>query len=149
MHSKWVGDCLIWTGALSKDGYGVIGIREGAGAPSRLKRVHRVAYELWVGPIPEGLTIDHVKARGCMSRACFNVEHLEPVTIGENIRRGDTGHYARSTQCKRGHEFAIFGRVQLKRDGSFKQRVCVECQRIASAEWEARRPKRDRSKRGK
>lgn len=44
---------------------------------------HRVAYELWVGPIPEGMELDH----RCKVRACINPAHLEPVTHAENMRR--------------------------------------------------------------
>lgn len=49
---------------------------------------HRVAYELAIGPIPEGLTIDHVKARGCTRVDCCNPAHLEAVTYAENQHRG-------------------------------------------------------------
>lgn len=47
-------------------------------------KVHRAAYEALVGPIPEGLVIDHL----CRNTACYNPAHLEPVTNAENIRRG-------------------------------------------------------------
>lgn len=46
---------------------------------------HRVAYEILVGPIPEGLELDHL----CRNRKCYNPAHLEPVTRSENLRRGD------------------------------------------------------------
>ena len=46
---------------------------------------HRVAYEELVGPIPDGLVLDHL----CRNRRCCNPEHLEPVTDGENTRRGN------------------------------------------------------------
>lgn len=135
--------CWEWTGALTKDGYGIIRV------DGKNKRVHRVSYEFYVAPIPKGLTIDHVKDRGCITRACFWPEHLEPVTLKVNIGRGETGQHTNSKkeQCRHGHDFAEFGRAQYHKDGSFKQRVCMECQRLASAEWEARRPKRTRPKR--
>lgn len=44
---------------------------------------HRYSYELLVGPIPDGLTIDHL----CRNRACVNPDHMEPVTQRENLRR--------------------------------------------------------------
>ncbi|VXA93399.1 HNH endonuclease signature motif containing protein [Citricoccus sp. K5] len=91
------GTCWIWTGPVNDNGYGVIstGGREG-----RLLRVHRLAYELLVGPIPEGLHIDHVRNKGCASRRCVNPDHLEPVTQAENNRRAFENH----THCPRGHE---------------------------------------------
>jgi hypothetical protein len=75
-------ECWLWTGATSK-GYG--SFRPGGMATPAV--AHRLAYERWVGPIPEGMEIDHVKARGCRSRRCVNPAHLEPVTGLENSRR--------------------------------------------------------------
>src|SRR5690349_16971313 len=49
-----VGDCWEWTSTLNSSGYG----RFFANGTMRL--AHRFAYELWVGPIPEGLQIDHL-----------------------------------------------------------------------------------------
>lgn len=64
---------------------------------------HRFAYEVFVGPIPKGLVIDHL----CRQRACCNPAHLEPVTNRENLLRGDTltAAEASATSCKRGHPF--------------------------------------------
>lgn len=80
-RSRRVGDCLIFTGAIAR-GYGHIQGDEG-----RVVAVHRLAWEQAHGPIPDGMEVDHVLARGCTSRACFNVEHLEVVTKAENLRR--------------------------------------------------------------
>lgn len=85
LYARLVADqatgCLLWTGGLNNRGYGVIGV----GGDKKL--VHRVAWQLDNGPIPEGLTIDHVYDRGCRHKHCANVAHLEPVTLAENIRR--------------------------------------------------------------
>jgi hypothetical protein len=64
---------------------------------------HRVAYEAFVGSIPDGMQIDHL----CRQRACCNPEHLEPVTCRENLLRGDTltAAEAAATHCKRRHPF--------------------------------------------
>ena len=70
--------CWQWTAATNGRGYGQIWI-----APKYMV-AHRVAYKLFVGPVPEGLDLDHL----CRNRGCVNPEHLEPVTRRENVRRG-------------------------------------------------------------
>lgn len=70
--------CWLFQGATIRTGYAQLGIG------GRLHYVHRLSYETFVGPIPEGMQIDHL----CRRRSCFNPAHLEPVTCGENIRRG-------------------------------------------------------------
>lgn len=81
--------CVRWTGSHTKAGYGEVVV------PGSGKRyVHRVVYEFLVGPIPVGLTLDHVAERGCAYRDCANVDHLEPVTQGENARRGQHRRWA-------------------------------------------------------
>jgi hypothetical protein len=71
----------------------------------RAVRAHRYAYEQLVGPIPEGLVLDHL----CRNRLCINPLHLEPVTIGENIRRGAFDRAGKitgsKTHCANGHPF--------------------------------------------
>ncbi|MPZ13794.1 MAG: hypothetical protein GEU73_05120 [Chloroflexi bacterium] len=69
--------CWEWQGSRDRFGYGYIGV-DGA-----VPRVYRAAYELLVGPIPEGLELDHI----CENPPCFNPDHLEPVTHAENMRR--------------------------------------------------------------
>jgi hypothetical protein len=88
--------CWEWT-AYRHDGYGRF--NEG----SRIARVHRFAYELLVGPIPDGLTIDHL----CRNRACVNPAHLEPVTVKVNVLRGEgpAAQHARKTKCPQGHPY--------------------------------------------
>jgi len=73
--------CLLWTGSRHPDGYGRIMIGK------KLHRVHRVMYEMFVGPIPDGMELDHVKALGCDNKHCASPAHLEPVTGAENKRR--------------------------------------------------------------
>lgn len=78
--------CWLWTGALDETGYGVFNM--GAEEQGRTRNAHVWAYEHFVGPVPEGLELDHVKANGCTHRNCVNFEsHLEPVTHQENMRR--------------------------------------------------------------
>lgn len=86
--------CWQWTGALTK-GYGRFQ------APDRQVVAHRWLYEQMVGPIPEGLTLDHL----CNNTACVNVlEHLDPVPIKVNVRRGPR-HNTNKTHCPRGHAY--------------------------------------------
>jgi len=108
-------DCWIWIGALDGHGYGdfrTCGKWIGA---------HRFSYELYVGPIPKGLVIDHL----CRNPRCVNPEHLEPVTMAENTARG-IGQSARNsakTHCIHGHEFSP---ENTGRDGRGR-RICKAC----------------------
>ena len=89
--------CWRWTGAHSIKGYGYFGTPEGTA------QAHRWIYQQLVGPIPPGLTIDHL----CRVRDCMNPAHMEPVSRGENVLRGN-GHSAQNARkavCKRGHPF--------------------------------------------
>jgi HNH endonuclease len=110
--------CLLWTGSCTPQGYGRIRVGD------RETFVHRVAWELENGPIPDGLEIDHVKARGCRHRNCANIAHLEAVTHAENCRRGDVGkHRRRRTHCKRGHLLDEASTYTLP-DGRRSCRIC-------------------------
>lgn len=92
-----VGLCWEFTGARA-GGYG----RIGSPGEKRTLGVHRVMWEVLVGPIPVGLEIDHL----CRNKRCCNPDHLEPVTKSVNIRRGaPTGPKSKGTKCRRGHPF--------------------------------------------
>lgn len=73
--------CWEWNASRTPDGYGVVSYPPRSG---RTRNVHRVVYELLIGPIPEGLTIDHL----CRVRHCVNPAHLDPCTHQMNCRRG-------------------------------------------------------------
>lgn len=104
--------CWNWPGTLRTDGYGLF-----AG-----KLAHRVVYEALVGPIPEGLELDHL----CRNHSCVNPWDLEPVTHEENIRRGESpwAQKARQTHCKYGHEFTP---ENTYRRGDTGSRMCRKC----------------------
>jgi hypothetical protein len=86
--------CWVYTGHRDADGYGKIWIA------GKTCRVHRVSYQLLIGPIPPGLQLDHL----CRVRPCFNPAHLEPVTNEENSRRSGLNQRPR-THCPRGDEY--------------------------------------------
>lgn len=112
-------DCWEWFGPVHTKGYGLLKV-DGA---TRL--AHRLSYEMLVGPIPEGLVIDHL----CRVTHCVNPDHLEAVTQRENIRRGVNPAAASMSKehCTAGHEFTPENTyVPPKRPN---RRQCKACQR--------------------
>lgn len=71
--------CWLWTSVLGQKGYP----RFRSGVTKQYVAAHRWAYEHLVGPIPDGMELDHL----CRVRRCVRPEHLEPVTHAENCRR--------------------------------------------------------------
>lgn len=118
--------CWLWTGSLDHGGYGSI-----KQTGTCVLRAHRVSYEKYIGPIPEGLQLDHL----CRNRACVNPAHLEPVTKAENMRRGFgfSAINARKTHCLRGHELS--GENLAIWSGRRNCRTCVaaRAQRVGGA----------------
>lgn len=112
--------CWIWDASRSTDGYGHMRV-DGV-----LVQAHRLAYRMFVGPIPGGLTLDHL----CRVRHCVNPFHLEPVTNEENIRRGTAGQWLRDkTACPHGHPYDEANTHHTRR-GS---RACRACARERAA----------------
>ena len=108
--------CWLWMGHRNQGGYGQVSVNR------HMRQAHRVAYELSVGPIPEGLTLDHL----CRVRHCVNPSHLEPVTELENIRRGTVGENMRSkTHCPQGHPYDEANTRHTKNGN----RLCRACYR--------------------
>lgn len=105
--------CWIWQGALWSNGYGKPSVEIHG---TRL--AHRAFYLEHVGPVPDGLDLDHL----CRVRSCVNPEHLEPVTRSVNLTRGVAART--QTLCLAGlHDITAPGAV---RAGT---RQCVECWR--------------------
>lgn len=115
------GDCWLWTGAQDR-GYGLVWVNERI----RAARAHRVSYELLVGPIPEGMTVDHL----CRVTLCVNPDHMDFCGKGQNAARSPNAPYwrkKRQTHCKRGHEFTPENTRPI-RNGT--GRSCRECSRL-------------------
>ncbi len=117
--------CWLWQGKRIGKGYGGVGLSSG-----RHVLVHRLAYELLVGPIGN-LEIDHL----CRVRNCWNPNHLERVTHQENILRGDTfqARNRAKTHCPKGHPLSGDNLVPSK----LKQgcRNCLSCSREKSRKY--------------
>lgn len=118
------GECWLWTGVTNAGGYGRFTI-----GYSNIM-AHRWSYENAVGPIPEGLQIDHL----CSVKRCVNPEHLEAVTGRVNTLRAPNAPatiHAAQTHCAHGHEFTAENTYTPSGGG----RYCRTCR----AEREAKR----------
>ncbi|MFD7661067.1 HNH endonuclease signature motif containing protein [Streptomyces sp. NPDC059788] len=124
--------CWIWTGPLfQSNGYGQM---------SRVYKGTNLAYRAFylkhVGPVPEGLQLDHL----CRDRRCVNPQHLEPVTASENLRRSSMGYGAREL-CKAGlHDIKDPANWYVP-PGQPNHRTCYPCSKAKWARQDARRRK--------
>lgn len=121
--------CWLWDGSRDSKGYGQYRDPE----TNRNLRAHRVCYEFNVGPIPDGMELDHK----CRNRACVNPDHLEPVSHHVNTLRGigPSAVNAVKTHCPKGHKYGT-DRTRINPNGS---RHCRECDRIAHDEKRRRK----------
>lgn len=136
--------CWPWLKAINGNGYGSLSWQ------GKVRTAHRTAYELTIGPIPDGMDLDHmchsrdrscVGGKTCPHRRCVNPRHLEPVPNLVNVMRGQSPHAqaARQTHCEQGHEFTPENtRVYPSRPNA---RVCLICKRAAASETQRRRGK--------
>lgn len=112
------GSCWQWTAGAISTGYGLF-----HQANRKAVLAHRYSYEQLVGPIPDGLVIDHL----CRNRRCVNPAHLEAVTTGVNTRRGlgVSTFNALKTDCPAGHPYSTEN-TYVSPKGS---RICRACAR--------------------
>lgn len=122
--------CWIWRGSIA-DGYGVFLIN------GKQMMAHRASYQLFVGPIPEGLRLGHT----CYKKRCVNPEHLIPLTTRETLLRGKTiaARNAAKTHCRKGHEFTTENTYKNKAGG----RMCRTCSLLRAHDkyFKTRKPK--------
>jgi hypothetical protein len=110
--------CWEWTGARDPSGFGVVW----AGPGGDNVRVHRLVWEILVGPID--LKLDHM----CRNRLCCNPDHLTPV-VSISRRYAATG-FGPASECARGHLFTEANTLVRKRSNGATFRHCRECARI-------------------
>lgn len=127
--------CWEWTGYVpTKPGllpYGRVKVN-GDRVP---RPVHRLVYELFVGPIPESLVIDHL----CRNARCCRWKHLRPLTVAQNSDGGFVQAMRDKTECAQGHPLNgdnLFMR-QLKNGKT--ARGCRQCKRDQSRKQHANR----------
>lgn len=125
------GACLIWTGRVDRDNYGMTQV------DNKTLRTHRVIYALLVGPLDSSTFIDHAchnqdracpGGRDCLHRRCLNPYHLDKASNRENLLRSTrsiAGANARKTHCKRGHAFDDENTYVMANGG----RYCRACAR--------------------
>ena len=135
--------CWVFHGSRLKAGYGKI-LKDG-GRGGEMALVHRVIYEAFVGPIPDGFDLDHL----CRNTSCCNPLHLEAVDRSENVRRGIgwekgavvAAEKARAkAHCAKGHEFTPENTYLFTTPAGETKRFCRTCRRLyMAARYEAQR----------
>lgn len=118
--------CWEWTAARTAAGYGAFGVTS-----SSTRLAHRVAYELEVGPIPDGQHVHHA----CENTLCVRPSHLRAVSPREHIALSRR-HSANQTECRRGHPFEGENIYVVAATGA---RRCRECVRIRERAYTKRR----------
>lgn len=117
-------DCWLWPGARDRHGYSKVLVCTDDGCKTTTT-AHRLAYVAMVGPIPVGLTLDHI----CRTRLCFRPDHLEPVSNRVNQARGQ-GPVAESVRTRMMTGLCRYGHDAWRRTpGRLNSWKCTECHR--------------------
>ncbi len=129
--------CWVWIGGKGRKGYGLFYL---GGYPNqrRTMSAHRWAYTCLVGPVPDGMTIDHI----CNNPPCVNAVHLRIASQQENILRGNglAAQNAQKTHCPHGHPYDEQNTYWKPiEDGSRWGRICRICSRKSDRKYKARR----------
>lgn len=123
------GQCWAWLSSKSTLGYGSIWDN----SVKKNRMAHQIAWEIATGkPFPSGMVVDHL----CRNPSCVNPEHLEPVTVAENTRRGlapvkSRQRAAMSVACKRGHTYTAES-TYISKAGTRMCRICLKLNMRAS-----------------
>lgn len=118
--------CVEWEKSRNRDGYGW------QWRAGRMHYAHRLAYVDSCGPIPDGMTVDHL----CFNRGCVNPDHLRLLTLDEN-RANQQKTYR--THCKYGHEFTPENTLDRAANPKLTgRRECRKCQTEAGRRYRAR-----------
>ncbi len=124
MCPEAITGCWLWIGLKTVDNYPIFSWRFTGHTKNASVPTHRVSYMHWNGDVPEGMTVHHK----CENTLCVNPEHLEVLSVRDNILRSPThlaSREAAQTVCKYGHKF--------DRVTSAGKRYCKTCEKIRTA----------------
>lgn len=116
-YTRTEDGCWLYDGFKDRDGYGFLNTYIDGRSSSQM--AHRFFYELWVGPVPRDMELDH----RCESKSCVNPQHLDIVTHDENMRR----NAARSLRCRNGHLRSKHGVYVTHLSSGRVLRTCRTC----------------------
>ena len=120
-----LGSCWVWKNCVTSRGYGSFQIER------RRQSTHRLAYADAKGPIPDGLTVDHL----CLNKRCCNPDHLEAVTMAENLRRARvTRGLFEGGACRSGHPLSSHNLRKTPRG----ELICRTCRADYMSAWKAK-----------